>query len=210
MSVKGFISYILFPDCACWFCRRDRALGDDHLCSACHERLKFCGEPETPPQLDGLSAAFEYAEPVSLAVHAFKYGKRIHMGEFFAGYMPIPDDWYFSCMVPVPLHPLKQWQRGFNQSEEICRALSKRNGVPVRTDLLRRTRFTKTQTHMDKVERSQNVRGAFAAASAAKGRSILLVDDVTTTHATLIACAEALKQAGARRVYAACACIAYK
>jgi predicted amidophosphoribosyltransferase len=72
-------------------------------------------------------------------------------------------------------------------------------------DLLRRTRFTKSQTKLNESERAKNVSQAILASPEARGKSILLIDDVTTTHSTLLACAVALKQAGAARVYAACA-----
>lgn len=206
MSVKGFVQYILFPDCACWLCRRDEVLGDDHLCANCRAKLKSSPAPAVPPPLDGLIAGLAYEEPASTAIHAFKYNGRIHLAKLFAHTMSIPAEWQCDCLVPVPLHPLKLWLRGYNQSEELCLALSQNTGLPLRTDLLKRTRFTRAQAKLDQSARQTNVQGAFAALPAATGLSILLVDDVTTTHSTLIACAKALKKAGATHVYAACAC----
>ena len=208
VNIKGFVQYILFPDCACWLCRRDAVLGDDHLCDACRPLLKPSPTPAAPPPLDGLTAGLAYEEHASALIHSFKYNGRIHLARLFAHAMSIPKEWQCDCLVPVPLHPLKLWLRGFNQSEELCRALQKNIPLPLRKDLLKRSRFTKTQTQLDHAARQTNVRDAFAAAPAAAGLSILLVDDVTTTHATLIACAKALKKAGATHVYAACACYA--
>lgn len=209
MSIASFVRYALYPDCSCWLCRRDALLGEDHLCDACRGQLLACISPAAPQPLDGLSAGLQYEEPAKGAIHAFKYGKRLYFARFFAHYMRVPDSWQIDCMVPVPLHPLKLWLRGFNQSEELCRALTGELHIPVRTDLLRRTRFTKTQTRLSSKARERNVKNAFAAAASVQGLSILLVDDVSTTHATLLACARALKKAGARRVYAVCACLAH-
>jgi ComF family protein len=107
--------------------------------------------------------------------------------------------------VPVPLHPRRRRHRGFNQAHDLARAL----GLPVER-MLWRVRNTRSQTELPAGERRVNVRDAFACAGrhrlgpspGPKGRSILLVDDVTTTGATLEACAHVLRQEGAREVRA--------
>ncbi|MDO4572436.1 MAG: ComF family protein [Clostridia bacterium] len=208
MSVAGFLRYALFPDCRCWLCHRDALLGEDHLCDACRSRLEACPAPAPLPPLDGLSAGLRYAGAVQNAVHAFKYGAQLHYAAFFAQYIPLPEGWRADCLVPVPLHPLRAWRRGFNQSEELCRELAKSASLPVRPALLRRVRRTPTQTGLDADARSRNVAGAFLARPEVRGLNIVLVDDVCTTQATLTACAKALKNAGAAHVYAACACFA--
>ena len=111
--------------------------------------------------------------------------------------------------MPVPLHWTRLLRRGYNQSEMLARALAQRYpGLPVRTDVLRRARRTRSQTSLSAAQRKKNLRGAFAASPLVEGLSVLLVDDVATTRATLGACARALKRRGAKRVYAACACAA--
>ena len=105
-------------------------------------------------------------------------------------------------VVPVPLAASRQRQRGYNQSECLARALAPLWMVPIRVDLLMRSRSTETQTRLTPEERVRNVHGAFAAAPAARaavrGAHVVLVDDVVTTAATLNACATALYGAGAR------------
>lgn len=107
-----------------------------------------------------------------------------------------------ALLVPVPLAASRQRQRGYNQSECLARALAPLWKVPVRVDLLIRSRSTETQTRLTPDERVQNVHGAFlsaqAARSAVRGTHVVLVDDVVTTAATLNACAAVLHDAGAR------------
>jgi len=107
-------------------------------------------------------------------------------------------------LIPVPLADRRRRERGFNQSELIGRGLSERLGVPLLPPALVRVRETPRQVGLTAVERQKNVSGAFGCPdpSLVTGRRVALVDDVMTTGATLAACAEELKVAGATRVYA--------
>jgi ComF family protein len=104
-------------------------------------------------------------------------------------------------LVPVPLAPSRLRERGYNQCVHLARALGQRVGVAVRDDLLARARATVSQTQLTPAERRANVHHAFVVpaqrAAAVRGRSVVLVDDVLTTGATLNACAEALLEQGA-------------
>ena len=105
-----------------------------------------------------------------------------------------------SCVVPVPLHPSRRRERGFNQAADLAGHL----GLPLVT-ALRRIRFTSTQTGLPAAQRHRNVRDAFALTRAGHtlaGATLVLVDDVSTTGATLEACARVLKQAGVVEVRA--------
>jgi competence protein ComFC len=108
----------------------------------------------------------------------------------------------FDLVVPVPLHPAKLRERGFNQAEKIARVLAQERGWLLDTRGLRRIQHTRSQTNLSFDRRLTNVQGAFAASEALyfAGRSVLLVDDVLTTRATMSECARVVSQAGARRV----------
>ena len=105
-------------------------------------------------------------------------------------------------IVPVPLHRSRLRERGYNQAELLARAVGRWIETPVDAGLLARTAGAGSQARSaTREERQANVAGAFEARRDAQGRSIVVVDDVTTTGATLQACAAALRKAGVRRVW---------
>jgi ComF family protein len=113
----------------------------------------------------------------------------------------LPRDERFDAITPVPLHWRRRWQRGFNQSEALARALSGRCGIPV-VRALWRCRSTATQAGLSNSGRRRNVAAAFRwrGSQSVEGKRILLLDDVMTTGSTAASCALALKRAGAARV----------
>lgn len=140
------------------------------------------------------------------AVHALKYGGWVRMARGMARRMsglPFPEDveQERAALVPVPLSAARLRERGYNQSTELAHWLGKSWGIPVRDDLLERTRATASQTRLTPGERHRNVSGAFRARAdrrSLQGLHLVLVDDVVTTAATLNACAVALHAGGAR------------
>ena len=141
-------------------------------------------------------------------IHAFKYGGRRSLARPLAGMLrDAAGDWLRNAdaVVPVPLHPLRRWRRGFNQANDIGRRL----GLPVIRPI-RRARHTRPQMELPRSVRLRAVRGAFTLARTTTGRApatirdrkILLVDDVITTGATVEACAALLRDAGAADVRA--------
>jgi ComF family protein len=141
-----------------------------------------------------------YEGPLRDLIHLYKYGKiktlARPLGDLLAA--AIPRHERFDAVTPVPLHWLRRWQRGFNQSELLARDIARRTGIPV-VRPLRRLRSTSVQAGLSNTRRRQNVAGAFGCRPILAKR-ILLVDDVLTTGATAAACALALKRAGAARV----------
>lgn len=198
------------PDVACALCNRETMLNEQHLCVTCSASLAPAPMLDSPPPLSGITAAFRYNGGARDGIHALKYQNQVRLAPFFASAIMLPNDWSIDRVVPVPLHPLKQWLRSYNQSALIAQSLCDRLGLIQQDDLLRRTRFTKSQTTLTEFERASNVAKAFIASPEVKGLNVLLIDDVTTTHSTLLACALALKAAGAANIYAACATAAVK
>jgi len=139
-------------------------------------------------------------------VHELKYhGRRrvaarlaeVLLAEEATGQLLVPG----SVLVPVPLHPLRRHERGFNQSELLARELARRSGLAV-SDALVRRKDTTPQTGLSAAARRRNVAGAFAVRkrAAVAGRVVILVDDVLTTGATAMACGRALHEAGVDEV----------
>jgi competence protein ComFC len=142
-------------------------------------------------------------------IHRFKYGRQFYLRRVLAGYLVeamqdarIQSD-PADCLVPVPLHPARMRERGFNQSEALAEILSKRTRLPI-VRCMERRRYTNTQTRFDRVERMQNLRNAFAMRknSDVRGKHLVLLDDVLTTGSTLHECALVLRAAGAESVRA--------
>jgi ComF family protein len=176
--------------------RCGRPMPDDKLCMNCRH---------SPSNLDRITALAVYAHPVREAIHVLKYkdGRVLAtpLGKLMA------DGWYRNCLsadllLPVPLHPSRLAQRGYNQSALLARVLGARVGLPVVESILVRQRATPPQVGLSWAERQQNVNNAFICRGDLNGRSVMLVDDVCTTGATLEACAEALRAAGVTSVWA--------
>lgn len=151
-------------------------------------------------------AAFAYGcyeDVLREMVHLLKYsGVRSlasPMGAWMAG--ALPRNQRFDLIVPMPMHWIRRWRRGFNQAELLAAEVSKRTGIPPGRPV-RRARATPPQAGLSRARRRENVSGAFAMARRAdvRGKRILLVDDVLTTGATASACAGVLKRAGATYV----------
>jgi len=189
----AFVAECFCRDCRTPF-RNHFPLDEDGRCALC--RLG----------LNGFDAAYSFgafeAELREL-IHVFKYGGvetlAQPLGRFLA--VALPREEPFDAVVPMPLHWIRRWSRGFNQSELLAREIGRRASVPVR-NLVRRVKATTPQAGLTNAKRRANVSGAFRVRRGAdvRGLRVVLVDDVMTTGATASACARVLKQAGAARV----------
>jgi ComF family protein len=138
------------------------------------------------------------------AIHNLKYRRDVGLGEVLAREMIavlFRQDWKLDVVLPVPLAPNRHKQRGYNQSALLAWPIALRLGLPYRPGFVWRVRETQSQVGLSRPERYQNVAGAFKASDETKGKSVLVVDDVTTTGATLEAVVEALLVVGAKEVY---------
>jgi ComF family protein len=173
--------------------------GEDHHCEECLRKRPF---------YDIARAPYLYQGPLMSAIHAFKYSGKSRLSNPLGGLLSSFSKPWLEAMadllvMPVPLHPKRLRERGFNQSLLLARHVASGLGCGLDFLTLRRVRYTKPQTGLKSHERQKNVRGAFEVMdrSGVKKRSIVLVDDVATTGSTLNHCARTLKRAGAKEVY---------
>jgi ComF family protein len=149
-----------------------------------------------PPHFDATLALWRYEFPCDRLVQALKYRGRLALAGFFARSLasrPMPE---VDLVVPMPLHPKRLAERGFNQALEIARHLRR----PIEPRGVLRVKHTPPQTELPYEERAKNVRGAFLCKLDLTGARVAVLDDVMTTGATLNELARALKRAGATRV----------
>ena len=212
----------------CPVCHGIVAPGGGLVCPECKKRLSYvtgpacmkCGKElhsETGEYcLDCRRKEFHYRWGVALlnydetargSIAAFKYKNRREYADFYAEeilrrYGKRLRGVKADALIPVPVHPARRRQRGFNQAEVLARRLSPALGVPVRTDLLARVRKTAPQKNLDNRERLSNLSRAFKARrSGSPVRTAILVDDIYTTGSTIEACTRALAQIGVETVY---------
>ncbi|RME54313.1 MAG: ComF family protein [Deltaproteobacteria bacterium] len=180
------------------------------ICGAQGDPLSEGGEvcvrcSTDPPPFRRVYAAVPFAPPVDGWIHRFKYGRERALAAVLAGLVAqridprgeVPPP---AFLVPVPLHPTRLRERGFNQALLLARSLGKWWRIPVLPSLIERIRPTPPQARLDHAARRANVAGAFRLRGAVRGERLLLVDDVMTTGATVGACAEILREGGASRI----------
>ncbi len=154
--------------------------------------------------LDRVFATGAHDGVLKSAVHALKYSGAEELADPLAERLILVlarVHLHVDAILPVPLHSRRQAERGYNQAEILCRVVAAKLDLPSETDLLKRVRNTKQQAQLSPAERERNVNGAFEADGNVGGKTFLLVDDVTTTGATLSDCARALRDQGAAAVF---------
>ena len=199
--------HVLCPSCLAQIppltsiCQRCSApLSPGGICSSCRS---------APLKLSGLRAVSAYQEPLRSYIHALKYDGNTRLaqplGTLLVQAYPalgIRAD----GLVPVPLHSERYRQRGYNHATLLAQVCATQIGIPLFENMLLRHRATLSQVGLEHWQRQQNVQGAFSRSPAyangqLRGRTILLIDDVSTTSSTLEACAAPLFVAGASAVY---------
>jgi competence protein ComFC len=176
------------------------AIDGEFTCANCaHRALAF----------DAAVSAYRSRGVVRFVILQFKYNRQLHLRHPVAEWLQeaMNDarlrDRNFDCIVPVPLHPARFRERGFNQAELLATILGKRITLTLSL-ALERIRYTRSQTAFDRIDRMENLRGAFRLRKRmnVRGLQVLLVDDILTTGSTLSECARVLREAGARSVHA--------
>lgn len=212
-KITSFLSAItdfFFPPLCC-ICGK---VSDKYpfLCAEClHSCTEFAEAPDTAMlhtehPADDVACMYYFDEYIQKLVHLLKYqdmpfvgeclGERI--GRVFRDKPAAGSD----ILLPVPLHPLRRRERGYNQSACIARGIAKIWKVPVETRLLKRSRNTQSQTRLNREERQENIRGAFQLRNTKKiPERICIIDDVFTTGATTLEIAGLLRESGAKQVH---------
>jgi ComF family protein len=208
--VVAFRDFVFPP--VCLGCEKNET---EHglVCADCLDRLSLVATSEDItrplPDVDHVRALGSYTLPRSSLVHELKYRNRQQLAPVLGwalARLVLSDALLKSAdrLVPVPLHPARHRERGYNQSELLTREVSRLTGISW-SDALRRVKNTSSQVSLrDDKARARNMEDAFRAQSDAdiKGMKVVLVDDVSTTGATLGSAAQALRNAGASQVYA--------
>jgi ComF family protein len=211
MSALKNLLHLIFP-AVCASCQSQLSRGEEEVCLSCLTDIEetdfhsFAFENELYFRFAGkvpLSGAaslfwFDKSGKLQKVISQMKYHHRRSIGDFLGRYYVSrlrSSETFTRCdaIVPVPLHPTRLAQRGYNQAEYFARGLSKGMNIPVNVRALQRTKATTTQTRKNASERWENVKEGFQWTQPA-GKHILLVDDVITTGATLEACIRAIME----------------
>jgi len=197
VDLCGYCQYQLpFNDTACFRCAlplpAETASGS--ICGRCQKK---------PPTFDSSYSLFVYEQPAVWLIQQLKFNDRlVHarlLGSMLArevqkgGELP-------QCIIPVPLFRHRLRQRGFNQSVELAKPVSKLNGLPLELNLVARMRPTEPQTGLDAKQRRKNIKGAFRVPGVIPYQTVAIIDDVVTTGSTVNELARVLKRAGVRNV----------
>lgn len=228
---ERFLDIIYPTDIRCIICNeKNNDMNRHGICKACESSLPFI----TPPNClrcgksilyhgeicsdcihidhafsEGMSI-FEFNTEVKELIHRYKYRGQKYLSKVMIEWMAEglnSKQWDFQAIVPVPLHPTRQRQRGFNQAELLARGLGRKTGVPLADNVLLRVKNTPHQTRLNRDERQENLMNAFEIRShdmgpkAFQDKCILLVDDVYTTGSTAHQCSRVLLENGAEKVY---------
>lgn len=213
--LKGILSFPL-PD-TCVSC--DAVLDEESrfICPDCRKKLvrfdeqhPWKAEEISLGVIDDSFSLYKFTEgtPVQSLLHSMKYEKIKSIGRMFgeeiAAHIAKITETKFDFAVPVPLHRAKERERTYNQSHFICRGIADKLDIKIRNKSIKRVRFTQTQTKLHKLERKENVLGAFCFREKFReefaGKNIILADDVITTGATILECARVLKENGCGKI----------
>jgi ComF family protein len=158
-----------------------------------------------PPNYKAVRAWAEFNGPIRNAIHDLKYRKNIVLGATFAQYLVQLFrlyTWPIDIVVPVPLGRERQKQRGYNQAALLAQPLAQELHLLYNPNIVRRIKETQSQVDLSFTERQNNVKDAFQATRHdIQGKSILIIDDVTTSGSTINACADALMRVGSKSVF---------
>lgn len=193
---------LLFPP-RCAGCQRL----DSYWCQRCQDTVNAIPLGVTVNQqspLQAVAATAAHADKLQQALWSLKYENGKPVAPFLAQRLTaylVQLNWRIDMIVPVPLHTSRLAQRGYNQAQLLAEGVARQTGIPCSPHALHRQRHTQSQVGLNAHERQTNMEAAFTANHHLANQTLLLIDDVLTTGATLGACAQAALDAGAQAVY---------
>jgi ComF family protein len=199
-------------ECICLNCLKNIKIAENDLL-----RIEYQRDFKPKGFINNFTSAFIFEKDKELQtlVHELKYNKRFLNGVFLGEQIAeLRKDkikkWEIDVIIPIPLHSLKLAERGFNQAYYISKGLSKKLNIPMKNKIIKRKKFTQSQTKLTRKEREANLTGAFELLNSkiVDKKNVLIIDDVITTGATTNECAKVLLSAGVRKVHAASVAIA--
>jgi ComF family protein len=211
----------------CPSCKKKLQLEENCICDKCLSSIKRADVDRLNSEykrkfastgiISGFTSLFVFEKDMALQsiIHSIKYNKQFinakYTGSLIGKKLTTQiENWKIDFITAVPLHSLRKAERGFNQSSYIANGIGKELNIRVKSNLLKRTRYTETQTNLTLKEREENISNAFQAKhkKMIEGKTFLLVDDIITTGATIRECGKVLLDEGAAHVYACSAAIA--
>jgi ComF family protein len=209
------IKDIIYPN-NCVICNKHVEEDQNCICKYCFSKFEPTWLEDWIDKLrfsDGIDEVYSswYAiSTINDIIHNIKYHNQPRLGEELGHKMsieiPIDELENIDLITVVPLNSVKNRERGYNQSEWICKGLAKAWNIPYQFDLLKRVKYTETQTDLSANERIKNMENAFISTNRIDKLSIAIIDDVITTGATLSACATELKNCGANKITGVSCC----
>ncbi len=223
--INGFFDFFIPRYCPS--CKKKLELEENCICDECLSsiervdngrlNLEYQRKFASTEIISGFTSlfVFEKDKALQLFIHSIKYNKHFlnakYLGKLIGENLKEQiQNWSVDYILPVPLHSLRKADRGFNQSKYIAIGIGKELGIKVKNNLIRRIRYTDTQTDLTLKEREENISMAFQAKHKRliEDKTFLLVDDVITTGATIRECGKILLEGGATKVYSCSAAIA--
>jgi ComF family protein len=230
-SISNFLLALrefIFPN-ICFFCKKNLDRNQLRICPECWTELTPItnndqtylhkkSELRDGDIIDDFLACFLFQKDKRIqdVLHGLKYEQKTSFGTMLGkhlGKKMLTENIFTSAdyLIPIPLHSLKLRERGYNQSECIAAGITSVTKIPMRTNILYRTRYTQSQTHLNFAERQENVKDVFMikknSGKHIEGKTIILVDDVMTTGATTLSAAGILKKNGVQKILVATAAL---
>ena len=207
------VNAFLFPE-TCYVCFDEVKTSSLRLCECCTENLHTLTKEERfhfqNTYLNNISSAYiqyNFTNEIQQLIHKIKYenGKKLAESLGYSLAVAFPEISEYDILIPCPLHPKKKKEREYNQAFHICKGIQKKYPLVIDQEIVRRAKYTQTQTKLSKAERAKNLKDVFLSINKSEYKKALLVDDVSTTGTTFNNIAESIKK---KNIHLEISCVA--